>query len=448
MMRFFGHTSTRASTVSRRAVLRGAGAAVALPWLESLGPSPQSQVVAADTASGVASAADATAPPRRMVCVMVNTGIIPEHFFPKAPGRDYQSSPYLEPFGDLRQDFTVFSGVSHPDVSGGHCGEQVFLTGAREPRSVTFRNSISVDQVAAEQLGNTTRFQSLVLAVGERHDGLLSVTRDGVFIPTEQQPSQVYRKLFLPDTAEQSTRRVAEIERGASILDFVLDKARPLAHALPTSDRQRLDQYFTSVRELEQMFDHAKAWQARPKPVVGESQPKDIPDRAQMVERMELMYAMTRLALETDSTRFVTLYLNPLEITPKLPGVSNRTHTLTHHGNEPEKLAELRRIDEAGLGALAGFLRGLAGVNEQGGRLLDGTMVLFGSNMSNGSAHLNTNLPILLAGGGFRHGQHLAFDEKNNLPLANVFVSMLQRLGLETDAFSSSTGTVTGLEMV
>jgi hypothetical protein len=144
----------------------------------------------------------------------------------------------------------------------------------------------------------------------------------------------------------------------------------------------------------------------------------------------------------------VTLYLNPLEITPKLPGVSNRTHSLTHHGNEPEKLAELRRIDEAGLGALTGFLQGLAGVNEGEGRLLDSTMVLFGSNMSNGNAHLNTNLPILLAGGGFRHGQHLAFDQKNNLPLANVFVSMLQRLGLETDAFSSSTGTVTGLEMV
>ncbi|MCX7430328.1 MAG: DUF1552 domain-containing protein [Planctomycetia bacterium] len=445
MMRLTQHVTTNAvSVMSRRAVLRGVGAAVALPWLESLGPHLGRGVASEPVATGDGAAA----PPRRMVCAMVNTGLIPEHFFPKDPGRDYQPSPYLEPFGDLRKDLTVFSGVSHPDVSGGHCGEQVFLTGAREPRSVTFRNSISVDQVAAEQLGNTTRFQSLVLAVGERHDGLLSVTRDGVFIPTEQQPSEVYRKLFLPDTADQSTRRLAEIERGASILDFVLDKARPLAQSLPSTDRQRLDQYFTSVRELEQRFDHAKAWQARPKPVVGESLPKDIPDRAQMVERMELMYAMTRLALETDSTRFVSLYLNPLEITPKLPGVSNRTHALTHHGNEPEKLAELRRIDEAGLGAVAGFLRGLAGVNEGDVRLLDNTMVLFGSNMSNGNAHLNTNLPILLAGGGFRHGQHLAFDQKNNLPLANVFVSMLQRLGLETDAFSSSTGTVTGLEMV
>ena len=226
----------------------------------------------------------------------------------------------------------------------------------------------------------------------------------------------------------------------------MLDKARPLAQSLPSTDRQRLDQYFTSVRELEQRFDHAKAWQARPKPVVGESLPKDISDRAQMVERMELMYAMTRLALETDSTRFVSLYLNPLEITPKLPGVSNRTHALTHHGNEPEKLAELRRIDEAGLGAVAGFLRGLAGVSEGDGRLLDSTMVLYGSNMGDANTHDNTNLPILVAGGGFRHGSHLAFKHDDNTPLSNLFVTVLRRLGVAADAFGSSTGPLAGLE--
>jgi hypothetical protein len=179
---------------------------------------------------------------------------------------------------------------------------------------------------------------------------------------------------------------------------------------------------------------------------VSAGQPQDILDTTQMVERMELMYRMTKLAVQTDSTRIVTLYLNPLEITPKIPGVTQRTHTLTHHGNEPDKLAELERIDEAVLGELRKFLASLAETSEAGGTLLDGTMVLFGSNMSNGSAHLNTNLPILLAGGGFRHGRHLAFDEKNNTPLCNVFVSMLQRLGLETDSFSSSTGSLTGLE--
>ena len=426
-------------------MLRAAGVAVALPILDSLPARFTRAAAAGDGDAGTVTAGDA---PRRMVCVMVNTGIIPDRFFPEQRGADYEPSPYLEPFGDLRKQMTVFSGVSHPDVSGGHCAEQVFLSGARNPRSVTFRNSISVDQMAAEQLGNATRFQSLVLAVGEKHDGLLSVTREGVFIPPEDRPSQLYRRLFLPDSAEESSRRLADIERGASILDYVLERAKPVERALVPADRARLDQYFTSIRELEQRLERGRAWQTRPKPQVSAGQPQDILDTAQTVERMELMYRMAKLAVETDSTRFVTLYLNPLEVVAKIPGVTQRTHALTHHGNEPEKLAELQRIDEAVLRELRRFLMSLDGVTEADGTLLDHTMVLFGSNMSNGSAHLNTNLPILLAGGGFRHGHHLAFDEKHNMPLCNLFVSMLQRLGLETDSFSSSTGSLPGLEII
>ena len=435
---------TGSAPLSRRAVLRAAGVALSLPLLESL---PRRLARASEEAApGGAGAVGDGGQPRRMVCVMVNTGLIPANFFPKETGEGYAPSPYLEPFGDLRRQLTVFSGVSHPDVTGGHCGEQVFLSGAREPRGVTFRNSISVDQVAAERIGDATRFESLVLSVGEKHDGLLSVTREGAFIPPEDRPSQLYRKLFLTDSAEESARRLADIERGESILDHVLARAKPVEQSLAPADRQRLDQYFTSIRELEQRLERGRAWQSRPKPQVSAGQPQDILDTTQMVERMELMYRMTKLAVRTDSTRIVTLYLNPLEITPKIPGVTQRTHTLTHHGNEPDKLAELERIDEAVLGELRKFLASLAETSEAGGTLLDGTMVLFGSNMSNGSAHLNTNLPILLAGGGFRHGRHLAFDEKNNTPLCNVFVSMLQRLGLETDSFSSSTGSLTGLE--
>jgi hypothetical protein len=158
------------------------------------------------------------------------------------------------------------------------------------------------------------------------------------------------------------------------------------------------------------------------------------------------MYDMTLLALQSDSTRIVTLYLNPLEVLVKLPGVSDRTHTLTHHGNEPEKLEQLAKVEESGMKNLARFLTQLAGVNEGSGSLLDETAVVFGSNMSNGSNHSNVNLPILLAGGRFRHGQHLQFDLKNNTPLCNLFVSMLQHMGLEHDSFSTSTGTLTGLE--
>ena len=237
-----------------------------------------------------------------------------------------------------------------------------------------------------------------------------------------------------------------EIGQRISTLDFVNEKAKRLSRNLGAEDRARLDQYLTSVRELEQRLEQGRVWQNREKPRVADPAPQDIMDNTQDVDRARLMYDMTLLALQSDSTRIITLYLNPLEVFVKLPGVSDRTHTLTHHGNEPEKLEQLARVEEAGLKNLGHFLAGLAAVNEGGGSLLDDTTVLFGSNMSNGSNHSNVNLPILLAGGRFKHGQHLQFDLKNNTPLCNLFVSVLQHMGLEQDRFSTGTGTLSGLE--
>ena len=386
-------------------------------------------------------------PPKRMVCVMTNTGLLPENFWPKETGQEYTPSRYLAHLEPLRGRYSVMHGLSHPDNSGGHVVEKSFLTGARFPSSAVFKNSISVDQLAAETLGHHTRLPFLALGVNGQHDGLLSVSRDGVFIPPELSPAKVYQRLFTPDTPEESARRMREIGQRVSTLDFVNDKAKRLSRSLGAEDRGRLDQYLTSVRELEQRLEQARVWQQREKPRVIASQPQDIQDNTQDVDRARLMYDMTLLALQSDSTRIITLYLNPLEVLVKLPGVSDRTHTLTHHGNEPEKLEQLARVEEAGLKNLGHFLAGLAAVNEGGGSLLDDTTVLFGSNMSNGSNHSNVNLPVLLAGGRFKHGRHLQFDLKNNTPLCNVFVSMLQHMGLEHEAFSTSTGTLTGLEM-
>jgi hypothetical protein len=340
----------------------------------------------------------------------------------------------------------MMNGLSHPDNSGGHVVEKTFLSGARFPSSPVFKNSVSMDQVAAEELGHHTRFPFLALAVNGQHDGLLSVSRDGVFIPPDLSPAAVYRRLFTPDTAEESAEQMREIGHRMSTLDFVNDKARRLSSRLGSEDRARLDQYLTSVRELEQRLEQNRLWQQRPKPHVASPTPQDIADITQDVERARLMYDMTLLALQSDSTRIITLYLNPLEIIVKVPGVSDRTHSLTHHGNEPEKIEQLALVEEAGMKNLGRFLDQLAAVNEGAGSLLDDTAVLFGSNMSNGSNHSNVNLPILLAGGRFRHGQHLEFDKQNNTPLCNLFVSMLQHMGLEEDRFSSSTGTLTGLE--
>lgn len=379
---------------------------------------------------------------------MTNTGLIPDNFFPKATGFEYETTRYLAHLEEHRKNLTVIGGVSHPDNSGGHMVEKSFLTGARFPSSPSFKNSISLDQIAAEHIGHLTRFPFLALGVNEKHDGLLSVTRDGVFIPPEFSPSKLYNRLFTADTEEESESRLREIRNQTSLLDFVNDKAKRLEKLLGQSDRDRLDQYFTSVRELEQRLQHAEKWQRREKPQTSTPAPRDISDITQDKDRAALMYDMARLALESDSTRLITIYLNPLEVTLKLPGVHDRTHSLTHHGNEPEKLEQLAKIEEAGIQNLSSFLSGLSSVKEGDQTLLDQTMVLFGSNMASGNSHSNTNLPILLAGGGFKHGQHLQFDLKQNAPLCNVFVSMLQRMGIETDKFASSTGTLTGLDLL
>ena len=378
---------------------------------------------------------------------MTNTGMLAENFFPKQTGRDYEAPRYLAHLETIRGRYTVLSGLSHPDNSGGHVVEKSFLTGARFPASATFKNSISLDQLAAESLGHHTRFPFLALGVNGQHDGLLSVSRDGVFIPPELSPAKVYRRLFTPDTVEESAERMRDISQRIQTLDFVNEKARRLSRSLGAEDRARLDQYLTSVRDLEQRLEQARLWQQREKPRTPSPAPQDISDSSQDVDRARLMYDMALLALQSDSTRIITLYLNPLEVTVKVPGVQDRTHTLTHHGNEPEKLDQLAKVEEVGMKNLGRFLTQMAAVNEGERSLLDETAVLFGSNMSNGSNHSNVNLPILLAGGRFRHGQHLQFDLKNNTPLCNLFVSMLQHIGLERDAFSSSTGRLTGLDL-
>ncbi len=425
--------SSKQHALNRRQFLRAGSAVLALPFLEALAPR---------LARGAAAP-----PPKRMVCIMTNTGLLPDNFWPKQTGKAFEPSRYLAHLEPVRGRYSVMNGLSHPDNSGGHVVEKSFLTGARFPSSAVFKNSISVDQLAAESLGHHTRFPFLALGVNGQHDGLLSVSRDGVFIPPELSPAKVYQRLFTPDTAAESEQRMREIGQRVSTLDFVNEKAKRLSRSLGAEDRARLDQYLTSVRELEQRLEQARVWQQREKPRVAVPQPQDILDNTQDVDRARLMYDMTLLALQSDSTRIVTLYLNPLEVLVKLPGMSDRTHTLTHHGNEPEKLEQLAKVEEAGLKNLGRFLAGLAAVNEGGSSLLDDTAVLFGSNMSNGSNHSNVNLPVLLAGGRFKHGQHLQFDLKNNTPLCNLFVSMLQHMGVERDVFSTSTGTLSGLEM-
>jgi hypothetical protein len=422
--------------ISRRRFLKAAGAALGLPFLDSmLFPFARAQ------------SADPSTPPRRMFAICNNLGLLPEHFFPKGAGRDYEPSPYLKLLQEHRNDFTVFSGVSHPNVDGGHPSDISFLTAAPHPASSSFRNTISLDQYIAERIGTLTRFPSLTLAVNGGRG--LSWTGTGVAIPPEQSASAVFGQLFLQGTPEEVEAQLRELDTGRSILDAVADQARDLQRAVGASDRNRLDQYFTSVRDLESRLHASRSWETKPKPVVKASLPIDPANPAQYMSKVKLMYDLAKLAFETDSTRAITLMLNSVG-TPvlQLQGetITDSYHNLSHHGKASDKLAQLKVIDEWHMKLLAGLFADLKSVREGADTLLDRSMIVYGSNLGDANAHSTTNMPTIFAGGGFKHGQHLEFDAKQNYPLPNLFVSMLQRMGIQQERFASATGAMRGLE--
>jgi hypothetical protein len=386
------------------------------------------------------SSARAAAPgdvPRRLIAIETNMGILPQFFFPETSGKDYEATPYLKKLGARREDFTVFSGTSHVGVDGGHAADKCFLTGTPHPARGGFRNGISLDQFAAEQVGGRTRYPSLVLANTNEGAVTLSYTRSGAPIPPERSPRKLFQTLFVQGKPKEVAAHVEALKQGRSMLDFVGEQSRRLNRSLSPGDRQRMDQYFTSVRDLEQRLQSAEGWEHKPKPVVRAQPPEDIDDAREFVRRTRLFFDVMKLAVETDSSRVISLFVDTTVI-----------HNITHHGNRPEVLAELRGHEEGQFAALGDFLKALGGSKEEGETLLDRTMVLYGTCMGSANSHSNLNLPVLLAGGGFRHGAHLAFDKKDNYPLARLFVSMLQRLGIETDKFSTGQGTLSGLEIV
>jgi hypothetical protein len=420
--------------LSRRSVLRGAGVSLALPFLDSMSP---------------AFAQGKPAKPRRMIAICNNLGLLGDHFFPQTKGRDYVLSPCLQPLQAHRNDFTVFSGVSHPNVDGGHPADVCFLTAAPHPGSSSFRNTISLDQYIAEQIGTLTRFPSITLAVNTRSRSL-SWTGTGVAIPPEDKAAAVFQEMFFQGSPAQIEAQIRKLDTGRSILDTVAAQAKDLERNLGVRDRDRMDQYFTSVRDLEHRLQASRGWEKRPKPVVHAAPPIDPASPAAYMDKVKVMYDLARLALETDSTRAVTLMLEGVS-TPvmEIEGakITDGYHNLSHHGKSEEKRAQLKIIDQWHMRMLAHLLDGLQSVREGEETLLDRTMVLYGSNFGDANMHTTNNLPTIFAGGGFRHGQHLAFDTSNNYPLPNLFVSMLQRMGIETDRFASSTGTMRGMEI-
>lgn len=425
-------TFTFKKHIPRRTFLQATGLTVALPWLEAMCPA-------------ITRAAEAVAP-RRFVAVSNELGFHAPFLFPEKDGREYELTRYLKPLADLREKFTVISGVSHPGVSRGHLSDVCILTAKPNISGSNFRNGVSLDQLMAKQLGSETRFRSLTLAVAA--DMSTSFTNLGAMIAPESSAPRLFARLFGKETSQAQRDTIARLQEGRSILDLVGADAKAMQGRVGSGDRDKLDAYFTSVRELEKSLAADEQWAMRPKPRVQAESPKPIANRADFIGFENQMYELIALALQTDSTRFITLHVGGGNAKLPLEGVEEGYHNLSHHGQDSTKVAQLGIVEEAQMSVWGEFLRRIQRVQEGANTLLDRTMVLLTSNLGNASAHDTKNMPVVFAGGGFNHGQHLAFDRKNNYPLPNLYVSMLQRLGLPYERFVTGTTTMRGLEMV
>jgi hypothetical protein len=410
---------TSRHSLSRRALLKGSGITLALPWLDAMLP---------------AFAADPK-PPMRFIGILNYFSFHAPNLFPKEAGAAYTATPYLEGLQPHRDDFTIISGLNHPEVRDGHSSDKSFFTGAPHPGSPSFKNTVSLDQLAAETIGRDTRYPSLNFSTSGAYS--CSYTRSGVAIPPETSPARAFAKLFIDGTPAEVAEEVARVQEGRSILDRVAEEAKRLQKTIGPGDRDKLDQYFTSVRELEERMVRSENFAKQPKPKPGVPVIKD-PGSGEDTTRFGLMLEVARLAVQTDLTRVVTLYYVGTSKTPSKPGTSYAYHDLSHHGQDKGKIDQLAILERDLLLEWGKFIGRMKESRDGTSRLLDHTMSVFGAGMGNASSHESTNLPVLLTGGRFKHGQHLAHDPKNPPPLCNLWVQMLREMGLETPKFGTS----------
>ena len=413
--------------INRRHFLRGAGVAIALPMLETMGPS-------------LKAAAIDRKPVKRVVCISNNYGIYKKAFFPKEAGANYEMPDTLKPLEKHRKDFTVFSHLDH-GIPGGHACIPTLLNGVRPYLATNFpEGNISLDQKAAEHVGAATRYPSMVLKVNESN--LVSFTRTGVQVPAVDL-RQTYRALFLDEGPQAKARMTQTLQRHTSILDVVLGEAKSLNRHLGRQDQRKFGEYLDSVRSLEKKIVQQRPWIDRPKPKTEMPEPK--PGQGTVAD-LKAMIELIALAIQTDSTRAITLTSG---FRSGDLGLSGGYHGFSHHGEREKEVAALKLIERNQIAQTTHLVELLKNQEDpiNGGTLFDHTMILFGCGMATGQ-HSTRDLPLLLAGGGFKHGEHKVYsDEKGKrTPAANLLLSMLQNFGLEIDRFGTSTGTLTGLE--
>ena len=381
----------------------------------------------------------ATSQPRRFVAVGNLLGFQQNHFFPETTGKGYEQTTLLKPLHEHRKKLTVYRGLDH-GIRGGHFAVHTFLSGVLHHESKNRNDgNVTLDQFLADSLGGETRFPSLTVgSEGGIHGGCqLSWTRSGVRVPPITGPAELFDKLFVTETESERKRKVRETELQASILDSVLEEASDLARRINTEDREKLDEYFSSIRDVEKKITKRKQWTDQPKP----DAPFKRPANTNTVDDLPMLYELIALALQTDSTRVATLEIGG-SFLPQNLGIDRSYHSMSHHGNDEEVVANLLKLETYQLDQFSKFLKRLSDLETEAGSILDSTAVLFGSGMGNASSHTNTDLPIVLAGGGYDSGEYRQVASRGiqKVPLCNLFVDIAQRSGVETESFGTSTG--------
>ena len=414
---------------ARRGLLKSAGITLTLPALHSM-PSTVANDSVSQTSSDTSSAKA-----KRLICVGSNLGYYAPAFFPKETGKGYTASTLLKQVDHHRDDYTVFSGFDHRSGNG-HRKWDNFLCGQEI-------GSVSLDQIAAEAIGKSTRFASLQLLAGDTPSQKMVYSKQGVPLPMINRPSAVYGKMFA--SAEDRNRTEYLLKSGRSALDSVREEARSLRQKVSDADQQKLSEYFTSLRELEERMGRQLNHLAEDAPEVDyELPPYDPIAPTMMLECEQIMFDLMALALQTDSTRVATLFIAGLGQVFTLEGQTLRAgyHALSHHGNDPDLIRDLIRVETEHMRCLDRFLKQLKEKTDANGQpLLDSTIVLFGTGMGDASRHSNRNLPTLVAGGGFKHGTHIASDPKadDSLRLGDVYLTILRQMGIDSNQFSGAT---------
>jgi len=417
----------------RRFILRSLGTTLALPWMPSLMAKSVGGNAAVQTAKGAGQGA------RRLVAIGNLLGYQTKSLFPTKTGTEYEKTTLLEPLWDIRKQMTVYRGLDH-GVRGGHFAVHSFLSGVLHSEAQNRpEGNVTIDQYLADEIGFQTRFPSLTVgSEGGIHGGCqIAWTKSGVRVPPVTNPAELFEKLFVTDSKERQARREQENKVQASILDSVREEAKSLSKQVNKEDKDKLDEYLTSVRDVEKRLELRQRWTSQPKP----NAPFDKPANHNAVEDLPMLYDLIALALQTDSTRIATLEIGG-DFMPQHLGIKKDWHGLSHHGNDPEAVANLITLEKYQIEHFGKFVAKLAKLNDGNRSLLDSTTVLFGSGMGDGNTHKNSDLPILLAGGGYKHGEFRQVPREgiNKVPLCNLFVDIAQKMGVEIDSFGNSTG--------